>query len=149
MPEASLDIAVIGLGTAGGAAALFLAREGHRVTLFERIPEETSAVGAGIMLGHRAGVLSRLGCSIEVLARGARVDLLRAETTRGRVLFELSYADVGPDVIGSVGLHRGMLFETLLAAVRRERYTSRLSVAIEAIARPLASARSPTHAEGG
>ncbi|APR87307.1 Oxidoreductase [Minicystis rosea] len=143
----SLDIAVIGLGTAGGAAALFLAREGHRVTLFERVPEP-SAVGAGIMLQPTGQyVLARLGLLDHVLARGARVESLRAETTRGRVLFDLSYADMGPDVIG-IGLHRGVLFETLFGAVRREPVRLELGVAIESISPAQSGKRTLTDAHG-
>jgi 2-polyprenyl-6-methoxyphenol hydroxylase-like FAD-dependent oxidoreductase len=124
-----LDVAIIGLGTAGAAAAVFLARAGHRVTLFERVPEP-SAVGAGIMLQPTGqAVLAHLGLLDRVLARGARVDRLRADTTEGRALFDLAYADVGEGVFG-VGLHRGVLFETLFAAVRAEPVDLRLGVSI-------------------
>ena len=44
-----LDVGVIGGGTAGSTAAIFLARAGHRVTLYERVPKPT-AVGAGITI---------------------------------------------------------------------------------------------------
>ena len=33
----SLDVGIVGCGTAGPAAALFLARQGHRITLYERV----------------------------------------------------------------------------------------------------------------
>ncbi len=35
--DAALDVAIVGAGTAGSAAALFLARAGHRVTVYERV----------------------------------------------------------------------------------------------------------------
>jgi 2-polyprenyl-6-methoxyphenol hydroxylase-like FAD-dependent oxidoreductase len=147
MPRAPLDVAVIGLGTAGGAAALFLARAGHRVTLFERVPDP-GAVGAGIMLQPTGqAVLARLGLLDRVLERGARVDSLRAETTRGRVLFDLAYADLGPDVLG-IGLHRGVLFETLAAAVQREPITRELGVGIEAVGPARGGKRTLTDAQG-
>lgn len=47
--KTALEIAVVGAGTAGAASAFFLARAGHRVTVFERVPIP-SAVGAGILL---------------------------------------------------------------------------------------------------
>ena len=132
MLGAPLDVAVIGLGTAGGAAALFLARAGHKVTLFERVPDPF-AVGAGIMLqptGQRA--LARLGLLERVLARAAPVERLRAETARGRVLFDIAYADLAASVSG-FGLHRGVLFETLHEAVRAAPVRLLLGVAIEAV----------------
>ncbi len=148
MPAAPLDVAVIGLGTAGGAAALFLARGGHRVTLFERVPEP-GAVGAGIMLQPTGqAVLARLGLLDRVLARAARVDRLRAETTRGRVLFDLAYADLGGPALG-FGLHRGVLFETLYAAVRAAPVCLELGVGIEAIGPCRGGRRVLTDAAGG
>ena len=44
-----LHIAIVGYGTAGQAAALLLARDGHRVEVFERAPEP-GPVGAGFLL---------------------------------------------------------------------------------------------------
>ncbi|WP_257385753.1 NAD(P)-binding protein, partial [Tahibacter caeni] len=35
----SLDIAVVGYGTAGQAAARLLQRQGHRLAVFERAPQ--------------------------------------------------------------------------------------------------------------
>ena len=64
-----LDIAVIGCGTAGGAAALFLARAGYRVSVFEAV-KDSGPVGAGIMvqpIGMR--VLARLGLLERILER--------------------------------------------------------------------------------
>jgi len=147
MPAAPLDVAVIGLGTAGGAAALLLARDGHRVTVFERVPEP-GAVGAGIMLQPTGqAVLARLGLLDRVIERGARVDSLCAETTRGKVLFDLRYADMGPGVLG-VGLHRGVLFETLFAAVEREGLALELGVAIASVSRARGGKRTLTDARG-
>ena len=57
----SKRVAIIGSGTAGAATALYLSRDGHEVTLFEKV-ELPSAVGAGVMLqpsGMR--VLQELG----------------------------------------------------------------------------------------
>ncbi len=48
-PGRPLSVGVIGCGTAGSAAALFLARAGHAVTLYERVAVPGPA-GAGIVL---------------------------------------------------------------------------------------------------
>ncbi|TIS71130.1 MAG: FAD-dependent oxidoreductase, partial [Mesorhizobium sp.] len=45
----SLDIAIAGAGPAGLAAALYLKRAGHRVTIFERF-DEPKPVGSGLIL---------------------------------------------------------------------------------------------------
>jgi len=44
-----LDIAVVGCGVAGQAAAILLADAGHKVTIFERFAEP-HPVGAGLLL---------------------------------------------------------------------------------------------------
>jgi len=114
-----LDVGVVGCGTAGAAASLFLARAGHRVTVYEAVPEPT-AVGAGIMLqptGMR--VLERLGLLEPVLARGARVDRLHCVTRERRDVIDLRYGDEHPGAYG-LGLHRGVLFHVLFDAVTRE-----------------------------
>src|SRR5688572_2279619 len=115
----SLDIGVIGAGTAGSAAAIFLARAGHRVTIYERVPDP-KPVGAGITIQPTGlHVLHRLGFYDHIVGRGARIDRLVCETPKRRVVTDLRYATVGEGLFG-VGLHRGVLFEALFSAVRRE-----------------------------
>ena len=132
--DRALDIGIVGTGTAGSAAALYLARAGHRVTVFEEVPAPT-AVGAGIVLQPTGQlVLAELGLLGPILERGARLDRLRCETTTQRTLVDLEYAMVAPSLHG-VGLHRGVLFVTLLDAVRKEsRITLRLGVEITSVA---------------
>src|SRR5688572_6613801 len=72
-----LDVGIVGCGTAGQAAALFLARQGHRVTLYERVAKP-GPVGAGIVLQPSGmAVLAELGLLAPVLTRGAPLDGLR------------------------------------------------------------------------
>src|SRR5580700_2790369 len=113
-----LRVAIVGCGTAGAASALFLSRAGHEVVVFERVAEPLP-VGAGIMM-QPSGllVLERLGLVDRVLARGARVDHLVCVTTEGRSVLDLRYAELGEGLYG-VGLHRGVLFETLFGALGR------------------------------
>ena len=117
--ERAIDVGVIGTGTAGSAAALFLARAGHRITIFEKV-EDPGPVGAGIVLQPTGQlVMSELGLAGPVLERGARLDRLRCETHARRTLVDLEYAMVDAGLYG-IGLHRGVLFVTLLDAVKKQ-----------------------------
>jgi 2-polyprenyl-6-methoxyphenol hydroxylase-like FAD-dependent oxidoreductase len=146
----TLDVAVIGCGTAGGAAALFLARLGHRVTVFEAV-ETPGAVGAGIMIQPTGmAVLARLGLHEPILARGSRVGRLHCVSESGRTVIDLAYADVRRDAFG-LGLHRGVLFEQLFDAVSaQDGITLRCGATIDAIhargaRRSLVDARGEEH----
>ena len=115
--RALLDIGIVGCGFAGAAAAAFLARDGHRVTLYERVPAP-GAVGAGILLQPTGlAVLAELGLLDAILARGAAVARLHSRTHGGRTLFDLHYARLAPELFG-IGMHRGALFDALVTALR-------------------------------
>jgi 2-polyprenyl-6-methoxyphenol hydroxylase-like FAD-dependent oxidoreductase len=130
----SLDVGIIGAGTAGSAAAVFLARGGHRVTVYERVLDPRP-VGAGITIQPSGlHVLCRLELYPSIVSRGARIDRLLCESRTRRPLVDLSYRTVGEDLFG-VGLHRGVLFEALLGAVRREPITLRKGTEIVDLAR--------------
>ena len=131
----ALDIGVVGCGSAGAAAALFLARAGYRVTVYERVADPRP-VGAGITLQPTGqAVLARLGLLAPILERGARLERLRAVRHGGKRLVELHYADVDPRCFG-IGLHRGTLFQVLYDAVRREPgVTVRLDAGCTSLAR--------------
>ena len=129
-----LDIGIVGCGTAGGAAAIFLARAGHEVTVYERV-EDPRPIGAGIVMQPTGlAVLEELGLRDAVVARGARIDRLRCETHTKKKIVHLEYGDLEPDLFG-VGLHRGVLFESLFDAVKRENVRLRCGVAAEHLAR--------------
>ena len=107
-----LDIGVAGAGTAGAAAALLLARDGHRVTLFERVPEPMP-VGAGILLQPTGmAVLEQLGLLEKAASLGAKVYRLYGQNERGHRVMDMHYHDWRPDSFG-LGIHRGALFTLL------------------------------------
>ncbi len=126
---------IIGAGTAGSAAALFLSRAGHRVTVFERVLTP-KAVGAGIVLQPSGmAVLQALGLLPQVAARGAVLHALLAETAQRKAVVHLHYADVAADLYG-LGMHRGVLFQTLFAAVQATpQIVLKCGVGIEDLAR--------------
>jgi 2-polyprenyl-6-methoxyphenol hydroxylase-like FAD-dependent oxidoreductase len=129
----TLDVGVIGAGTAGAAAALFLARAGHRVTVYERV-EAPRPTGAGILLQPTGqSALRRLGLHDAVVARCAPIAQLRAETHTGRELFRLRY-DAIPGGHRGYGLHRGVLFSALFDALPAAGVTVRTGVEVRDLA---------------
>src|SRR3954454_6318748 len=117
MPRATLDIAIVGCGVAGMAAALFLARAGHRVRLFERFAAPRP-LGSGLLLQPTGlAVLGQLGLRPRIEAAGARIERLVGRVVpSGRTILDVAYADLGSGLAG-IGIHRAMLFETLFTAV--------------------------------
>ncbi len=110
-------IAIAGAGVAGSAAAIGLARLGHRVTLFEAVAEP-EPIGAGLLLQPTGQqVLAHLGLLAQALAHGARLDGLLGDTAGGREVLRMSYRRFAPDAYG-LGLQRGALMGLLWQAVR-------------------------------
>ena len=113
-----LDIAVVGCGVAGQAAATLLAERGHRVTIYEKFTEP-QPIGAGLLLQPTGlAVLRQLGLADAAIACGARVGGLEARTHRGRSILDLHYADLHPLAHG-VGIHRAALFDLLHGRLRQ------------------------------
>ena len=113
-----LDIAVAGCGPAGLAAALFLARGGHRVTLYERF-ETPRPVGSGLLLQPTGlAVLDRLGLAEETAALGAPITgLFGIAVPSGLAVLNVRYAWLRRPGACGIGIHRATLFETLHRAV--------------------------------
>jgi 2-polyprenyl-6-methoxyphenol hydroxylase-like FAD-dependent oxidoreductase len=129
----SLDVGVIGAGTAGAAVALALVRAGHRVTVYERV-RQPEANGAGILLQPTGQcALRRLGLLDAVLARCAPIAQLRCETLGRREVFRLRYDDI-PGGHKGYGLHRGVLFRALFDALGPAGVTLRTGVEVEDLA---------------
>ena len=111
-----MDIGIVGAGFAGMSAALFLARDGHAVTLYERAVAP-GPVGAAIALQPSGlAVLRRLGLDRKVEQRAARLDRLHVVTPRGKTIIDLRYATIDPAWFG-LGIGRGALFDALWGAL--------------------------------
>ena len=109
------DIAIVGYGTAGQAAAVLLERDGHRVQVFERAPEPGPA-GAGFLLQPSGlQVLWKMGLLGAALTHGAPVARLYGETPQGRAVMDMRYRGLDARLSG-LGMQRGALFELLAAA---------------------------------
>jgi 2-polyprenyl-6-methoxyphenol hydroxylase-like FAD-dependent oxidoreductase len=113
-----LHIAIAGAGTAGLAAAAYLARDGHRITLYERFTEPRP-IGAGLMLQPTGlACLARLGLDRAAIAQGEVISSLWGETVSGRRIFDIAYGEIGLNVFG-LAIHRAALFGLLYDEVRR------------------------------
>lgn len=115
-----LDIAIAGAGPAGLAAALFLAREGHRVELIERFTQP-SPVGSGLLMQPTGlTVLDALGLSSRIHMLGNRIDRLHgADARSGRTVLDVRYDALAGGRYG-LAVHRAALFSTLHDAVLAE-----------------------------
>ena len=72
----SMDIGVIGCGTAGGAAAALLARDGLRPILLEREAGPRHKICGEFLSGEAQSHLAALGLDLAPLG-GARIDRVR------------------------------------------------------------------------
>ncbi|MBS0658369.1 MAG: FAD-dependent monooxygenase [Verrucomicrobia bacterium] len=134
MPLAPLRIAIVGSGTAGPAAGIFLARAGHEVTLFERA-EENRAVGAGFLLQPTGlGVLAQLDLRDALLPEIAHIRRLHCRTHGGRTLLDLHYDELQPGLFGA-GTHRPALLGLLLGAAERAGVALRWGTPVDRLVR--------------
>lgn len=107
-----LDVCVVGYGTAGQAVAISLSRDGHRVTVFERVANP-GPVGAGFLLQPTGmSVLRQLGLHEQALQLGRRIVRLYGENASGRPVMDMRYATLSGDFYG-LGLQRGAIFQIL------------------------------------
>lgn len=109
-----MKIAVVGLGFAGSALGLLLARQGHQVELWETTPNP-GPVGAGILLQPSGqAVLERLSLLDPILSEAQRIHSLRARNRWGKRFMDL---DLGS--LSTFGIRRGQIFQALLGALQQ------------------------------
>lgn len=119
MPPPPLRIAILGCGSAGPAAALFLARAGHSVEIFERAPA-LGPVGTGFILQPTGiQVLDELGLRSEAESLGTRLTHLHAETSKGRPLLDLHYARISPGTFG-LGMQRASMLDLFVRRLHKD-----------------------------
>ncbi|MFZ5549610.1 MAG: FAD-dependent oxidoreductase [Pseudomonadota bacterium] len=108
------QIAIVGCGSAGQAAAIALGRAfpHAELTLFEQAPDPGPA-GAGFLLQPTGqAVLARWSLLTEAQSLGARIERLQGHTASGRLVMDMHYAQVAPERQG-LGLQRAALFDLL------------------------------------
>jgi 2-polyprenyl-6-methoxyphenol hydroxylase-like FAD-dependent oxidoreductase len=114
------SIAIAGCGVAGLACAAMLARDGERVTVFDRL-ETPRPLGSGLILQPVGlAILDEVGSSVDVRGLGAPIRRLFGRVRPSdRVVLDVQYRHLGGSVHEGVAVHRGALFEALYNAARK------------------------------
>jgi hypothetical protein len=124
---------VVGGGTAGAAATIFLARGGVAVDLVESSPDVT-ALGSGIALhGNGLRVLDALGLLDGCVAQGYAFSTvaIRARDSRATVLAELeSFRTGGPALPAALGMYRPDLARILMSAAQAAGVSTRFATTV-------------------
>ena len=113
-----LNIAIIGAGPAGLAAAVYLSRAGHSVSILEQF-KSAAPLGSGLMLQPTGlSVLADLGLLPAIMALGNRIDRLYGEDAKtGRMVLDVRYAALKKNRFG-LAVHRAALSSVLHDAVK-------------------------------
>ena len=112
--DKSVKIAVVGAGIGGLASAIYLAHQGHSVSIFEKF-SVAKPIGSGLLLQPPGQeVLRELGLLGDIKNKGAVINALNSQNYKGKTILDLKYSDLdGPSQVGlSVG--RALLHDTLL-----------------------------------
>ncbi|MAK63051.1 MAG: FAD-dependent oxidoreductase [Ponticaulis sp.] len=115
-----LSIAIGGAGIGGLAAAILLARDGHKVTLYDRF-DQPEPVGSGLMLQSTGlAVLNALGLSAQIEACSTRINRLFGRTQpSGRTVLDVRFAAL-KETLQARGIQRSALFNALFSLAQNE-----------------------------
>ncbi|MEO0983223.1 MAG: NAD(P)/FAD-dependent oxidoreductase [Pseudomonadota bacterium] len=118
MPLAPLNIAIAGAGVGGLAAGALLARDGHKVTIFDRF-DAPAAVGSGLMLQKTGlAVLEAMELEARVSALGQPIKRLAGRTHgAGRLVLDVRFEKLAPNLRG-LAVQRPALFGALFEAAK-------------------------------
>lgn len=111
----AMDILVVGAGIGGLAAALALARDGHRVTVMEQTPE-FAAVGAGITLAPNA-VHGLASLGVDVPSAGEQLHRTELRSAGGGLLSAVDLEALARRHGPTYGVPRPALHAQLTAAL--------------------------------
>ena len=114
----AVDVAIVGAGPAGAAAAVHLARAGHQVTLLERSPAWHWRACGVFSSPVTVDALRRLQFDEATLAETLQSIAAMQVEVAGGAAFSLTYGDDGSLAHSAVGFDRRRLDETLLAMAR-------------------------------
>lgn len=108
----SLEIAVVGAGIGGLAAASLLSRDGHRVTLVERF-STPRPLGSGLVVQPVGqAVLAEIGVLDRAAALGAEINRMLGHSGKRKAL-DVRYPATQP----GLAMHRASLFDCLWQAM--------------------------------
>jgi 2-polyprenyl-6-methoxyphenol hydroxylase-like FAD-dependent oxidoreductase len=117
MPQRQ-SIAIVGAGIGGLAAAALLARDGHRVTIYDQF-DAPQPIGSGLVIQPVGQAVLDLCGAGEAHALGAKIHRMSGiEVEHGRQVLEVHYDRPGGPRHG-LAIHRGALFGALLKAALR------------------------------
>ncbi len=112
--EKNLNIAVVGAGIGGLAAAIFLATNGHSLTIFEKFPT-AKPLGSGLLLQPPGqDVLDELGLLDAIKSKSATINALHSQNQNGKTILDLHYSDLEGKARAGLGVGRALLHETLM-----------------------------------
>ena len=123
-----LNIAIIGTGSAGASAALYLKRQGHQVIVFER-EKEPKPVGAGVML-QPTGLtcLNDFDLAENALKLGTPIHAMVGKNTDQKNIIDFTF-DPSRKLFG-LGIHRSGLYFLLFNQLKKENIEVHLSTEI-------------------
>lgn len=123
-----MRIGVVGGGIAGPVAALLLSRDGHDVSILERVTDP-QPVGAGFLLQpFGQDILETLGVLASLASRSMPVRRIDGRTIGGRMILDFGYRNRF-----GLGVHRAVLFGALWAALRSEAIPLETAFPVEAL----------------